>query len=123
MPLSTDKDTWTEILKYLSCDNADEIKEKRHIILSIALVCPELVDIALDELWRSLTMLEPIISVFNAPFSQYLLEYQGQYGGSWIVLPDKITIGLKSRVTSYLSPIKYLHLSRNLSSRKSRCGD
>ncbi|EKM81432.1 hypothetical protein AGABI1DRAFT_125819 [Agaricus bisporus var. burnettii JB137-S8] len=122
MPLSTNKDIWTEILKYfhvsLSCDNADDIKEKRRIILSIALVCPELVDIALDELWRSLTTLEPIISVFNAPLSENLLEYTGQYGGCWIVLPGKITIGLKSRVTSYLSRIKYLHFPRNLSSRE-----
>ncbi|KAF7771689.1 hypothetical protein Agabi119p4_6000 [Agaricus bisporus var. burnettii] len=41
MPLSTNKDIWTEILEYfrvsLSRDNADEIKEKRRIILSIAL--------------------------------------------------------------------------------------
>ncbi|XP_006461543.1 hypothetical protein AGABI2DRAFT_178655 [Agaricus bisporus var. bisporus H97] len=122
MPLSTNKDTWTEILKYfrvsLSCDNADDIKEKRRIILSIALVCPELVDIALDELWRSLTTLEPIISVFNAPLSENLLEYKGQHGGCWIVVPGKITMGLKPRVTSYLSRIKYLHFPRNLSSRE-----
>lgn len=71
MQSKTNRDIWFEVLRYieidLSADSREETQLKRRTILSVALTHPDLVDVALDELWRSMESLEPIVRVLNAP--------------------------------------------------------
>lgn len=68
---ATNGDVWGHIVKYfqisLSDDSAEDVKVKRSTLLSIALVRSGLTTIAVSELWRSITTLEPIINAFNPP--------------------------------------------------------
>lgn len=65
-------DVWTEILRYFRIsfhsDTVDDVKCKRNTMLSVGLTCSQLVDVGLDELWRSMTTLEPAARVFNGAF-------------------------------------------------------
>lgn len=67
--LTTNRDIWFEILQYfrinLVGDDKEDIQLKRRTLLVIALTHSDLGDVALDELWRSMVSLEPIVHVFN----------------------------------------------------------
>lgn len=65
-------DVWAEILQYFRIsfagDNEDDIHYKRRIILSVALICSQLVNVGLNELWRTMTTLEPAARLFGGAF-------------------------------------------------------
>jgi len=74
MQSTTNRDIWFEVLRYfeinLAYDSREDIRLKRRAILSLALAHPDLVDVALDELWRSMVSLEPIVRVLNASLTE-----------------------------------------------------
>lgn len=111
-------------------DTREEIGVKRRTIFCIALTCSGLVEIALDELWRSMASLEPIVRVFNAsstsPISGFVYQNQEYWvrkkhsirthcnsnpfrTGDFIV--DHRDGFLPPRARLYLSRIHYLHFS------------
>ncbi|KXN87632.1 hypothetical protein AN958_08336 [Leucoagaricus sp. SymC.cos] len=98
---NTNQDVWREILLYfrisLANDCQDDVKSKRSVLLSIALTCSELVEIALDELWRSMVTLEPVLGVFGDQPSIVLRSFLGM--AYWVL----------DRVRSYLRRIRSLH--------------
>ncbi|KAJ3567231.1 hypothetical protein NP233_g6500 [Leucocoprinus birnbaumii] len=63
------RDVWIEIMRYfqisLTRDKADNIKIRRRTLLSLALTSPGLTSIALDELWRSMSSLTPVVQILN----------------------------------------------------------
>lgn len=78
------RDIWSEVLRYFQVSFVDEsvedIRLKRHAMFSAALTCKDLTETALDELWRSMTTLEPLSRVLNASStsSTTIFHYQGQ---------------------------------------------
>lgn len=80
------RDVWSEILRQfeidLTGDRKEDIQLKRRTILSIALSHPNLVDVAVNELWRSMTSLEPIKHVLNA--GEELIPVLQYNQGFWV---------------------------------------
>ncbi|KAF9440087.1 hypothetical protein P691DRAFT_170107 [Macrolepiota fuliginosa MF-IS2] len=70
MSSATNRDIWFEILQYFRVSfeggTAGDTQLKRQVIFSVALTCSALTEVALDELWMSMTTLEPVVRVFNA---------------------------------------------------------
>ncbi len=136
MQSTTNRDVWSEILQYFKVDLADDSREdirlNRSVILSVALIHPDLVDVALDELWRAMVSLEPIVHVLNASLveSPKTLEYD-QLLEFWVSadcpfiahclltncfakelsLPMVNATDPFSRARVYLSRIQYLHFA------------
>jgi hypothetical protein len=71
MHIAANRDVWGHIVKYfrvsLSDDSVEDIRINRRTLRSIALVSSQLTFVAVNELWRSMGTLEPIIYTFNAP--------------------------------------------------------
>ncbi len=88
MQAATNRDVWYEILRYfrinLANDGKEDLQFKRRTILSVALTHQNLVDVALDELWRSMTSLEPIVRVLNAVGESIPLLNFDQSLGFWV---------------------------------------
>lgn len=88
MQLTRNRAIWIEIMQYsrisFTDDSPGDVRLKRRIMLSVALTCLELVEIGLNELWRTMTTLEPITQVINALCSSSTpaLRYQDQ--GYWV---------------------------------------
>jgi hypothetical protein len=66
-------DIWVEIFKYfeieacaLSDDKDKENRVKRQTLASVASTCSKLRQPALDELWRCLNTLKPIVEALNS---------------------------------------------------------
>lgn len=88
MKPTTNRDAWAGILRYFRIwftgDTPADVRLKRRVMLSVALTCSEIVDVALGELWRSMTTLQPIVRVFGNS-STPGLQYQNQDGdGLWV---------------------------------------
>jgi hypothetical protein len=70
MHIVDNRDVCAEVICYFSIsltnDAPDDIRTKRHVLLSLALATQKLTDIALDELWKSMITLEPIVQIFNS---------------------------------------------------------
>ncbi|KXN84152.1 hypothetical protein AN958_00394 [Leucoagaricus sp. SymC.cos] len=121
MPTSISRDTWIEIMRYfaisLTDDEQSEIKVKRRLLLSLALTTRDLVDIALDELWKSMTTLEPIVQVINPTSTRTKsretdarLTFNNNY---WEI---GLSLSLRAeeiypRIFAYLSRIHYLQFA------------
>ncbi|KXN91177.1 hypothetical protein AN958_02744 [Leucoagaricus sp. SymC.cos] len=119
MSIPINKDVWIEIMRYFSIsladDQPDEIKAKRRVLLSLALTASDLVSIALDELWKSMTTLEPIVQIMNytpTPVgnsgSETPLTFTNSY---WVSTHQALTEKLRSHISTYLSRIRYLHFA------------
>ncbi|KAJ3569334.1 hypothetical protein NP233_g5120 [Leucocoprinus birnbaumii] len=106
------RDVWREILCYFRFSpNKNELEDgvhnhveiKQRALLSVALTCLELAELALDEIWRTMTTIEPVVKVFGGSF-RFCPE------GYWEVdmSPTGLDV-LASRVQTYLKRIQYLH--------------
>lgn len=88
------RDVWSEILRYFTIsftgDTQDDIRLKRRVMLSVALTCSELVDVALDELWKSMDTLQPIVGVFDTSSDSWrpglLYQNMDEYWVSYVAL-------------------------------------
>lgn len=86
MQSPTNCDIWFQVLQYVKLDPIDDswtdLRTSRRTILSVALVHPDLVDVALNELWRSMVSLEPIVRVINTSLMvpKNVLEYNEDVG-------------------------------------------
>ncbi|KAF7762388.1 hypothetical protein Agabi119p4_8981 [Agaricus bisporus var. burnettii] len=81
-------DVWNEILSYfeVSLEDDDEkvVKEKRNVMFTIALLSPDLTELALDALCKNMTTLVQIVNKANSG-----LDYRVSDGkGCWRVSDD-----------------------------------
>ncbi|KAF9447990.1 hypothetical protein P691DRAFT_760293 [Macrolepiota fuliginosa MF-IS2] len=117
MSTAANRDVWSEILRYLRISLADDkqvdLLIKKRTILAIAFTCSNIAEVALDELWRSMVSLEPIVGVFNAssPSSTGILECRNQDYWEICQLSANDVDSCVFKARSYLSRIRYLHFS------------
>jgi hypothetical protein len=86
MQFPGNEDIWWEILQYHRISHSDETSEEaehrsiqQRTLLSVAMTCSGLVDVALDELWRSMTTLEPAVRICDHDgSSRKSLEYNAK---------------------------------------------
>ncbi|KAF5350689.1 hypothetical protein D9756_008501 [Leucocoprinus leucothites] len=115
------KDVWMEIMYhfklFLSEDKPSDIKVKKHTLLSLALTNRNLTDIALNELWRSMSSLMPIVCILNDTTTTSssaavtpVLRWNRDY---WEIgsLSSNANKCLVSRISPYLSRVESLHFS------------
>lgn len=71
-------EVWERIISnfriYLSQDDVDTVRAKKCTLLTLALTHPKLTDIALDEHWKSMLSLRPIVNVVSHKYKSYDLE-------------------------------------------------
>jgi len=62
-------EVWEKITRhfrvFLSQDANDAVRAKKRTLLALALTHPKLTDIALNEHWRSVLTLKPVVNVVN----------------------------------------------------------
>ncbi|KAJ3563258.1 hypothetical protein NP233_g9054 [Leucocoprinus birnbaumii] len=120
MSLALHPDIWAEILKYFRITLVDTFRSNKHsaaeerarnrrVLLSVALTCSSLLDLAIAELWRTLSTLEHLIRVYSLPQEVSAPEYW-EDGGYWNcnVAPERKE-ALAPRLQSYLRRIHFLH--------------
>jgi len=66
-------EVWERIIShfrvYLSEDENGTVQAKKRILLALALTHPKLTDIALDEHWKSMLSLKPIVNVVSHKYN------------------------------------------------------
>ena len=73
-------EVWERIISnfriYLSKDDVDTVRAKKCTLLTLALTHPKLTDIALDEHWKSMLSLRPIVNVVSHKYNDKSYDHE-----------------------------------------------